>query len=61
MQFVIALPETGETTEDLDRPFGNQPDGNLIAIPTAGNNKEYPQVTDVIKFRQYFLPLLVGW
>lgn len=61
MQFVIALPQTGETTEDLDRPFGNQPDGNLITIPAAGNNKEYSQVTDVIEFRQYFLPLLVGW
>lgn len=52
MQFVIALTVTGETTAELDRPFGNQPDGNLIAIPAAENNTENPGMTDVIKFRQ---------
>lgn len=61
MQFVIALPGTGDTTEDPDRLFGNQPDGNLTAIPAAGKNEEYPQMADETKFRQCFLPLLVGW
>lgn len=59
MQFVTALTGTGETTAEQDRPFGNQPDGNLIAIPDAENNTEYPWMTDVIKSRQHFLPLLV--
>lgn len=38
MQIVVALTVTSKTTAELDRPFGKQPDGNLIAFPAAESN-----------------------